>query len=77
MENDTHEANFPQPPPELLEGENFYEVESILRHRHRGRGYQYIIKWKGYPITDVMWEAKTAFSNDGNVLEIYKDRHQL
>ena len=73
VENEVHRANFPKPPPELLEGEEFYEVESILKHRHRGRGYQYLIKWKVYPITDATWEAKTAFSNNGNLLAIYKN----
>ena len=27
-----------EPPPELLEGEEVYEVESILNHGNRGRG---------------------------------------
>ena len=76
FENEVHGANFPRPPPELLEREEVYEVKSILKHRCRGRGYQYLIKCKGYPITDATWEAKTAFSNDGNLLAIYKDQHQ-
>jgi Chromo (CHRromatin Organisation MOdifier) domain len=37
---------------ELLEGEEVYEVETILKHRQRGRGYQYYVKWKGFPITE-------------------------
>ena len=32
IENDIHRSNFPQPPPKLLEGEEVYEVESIIRH---------------------------------------------
>ena len=36
--------NYPQPPAEVLEGEEVYEVETILIHRKRGRGYQYYIK---------------------------------
>ena len=38
IENKTHGANFPRPPPELLKGEEVYEVESIIKHRRRGRG---------------------------------------
>ena len=76
IENKTHGANFPRPPPELL-GEEFYEVESIIRHRRWGRGYQYLLKWKGYPITNATWESESAFSEDGNMLTAYKDRHQL
>ena len=77
IKNETHGANFPRPPPELLEGEEVYEVESIIRHRRQGCGYQYLLKWKGYPITDATWESESAFSNDGNMLTEYKDQHQL
>ena len=77
IENETHGANFPRPPPDLLEGEEVYEVETILKHRRRGQGYQYLLKWKGYPITDATWESESAFSDDGDMLTIYKNRHQL
>ena len=31
-ENDIHGPNFPQPPPDLINGEEEYEVEWILKH---------------------------------------------
>ena len=62
---------------ELLEGEEVYEVDSILKHRRRGRGYQYYIKCKGYPITEATWENKLASSKDGDMLAQYKLRNQL
>ena len=31
-ENEVYGANFPKPPPELVDGEEVYEVEGILRH---------------------------------------------
>ena len=77
VENEIHGANFPRPPPELLEGEEVYEVESIIKHRRRSRGYQFLLKWKGYPLTDATWESELAFSDDGNMLAAYKDQHQL
>jgi transposase InsO family protein len=76
-ENEIYGENFPEPPPELEEGEEVYEIETILNHRKRGRGYQYFIKWRGYPITDASWEPEQAFSNDGDMLTQYKLRHNL
>ena len=76
IENEIYGNNYPQPPAELLEGEEVYEVETILKHRKRGRGYQYYIKWKGYPVTEATWENKSAFSEDGDMVEQYI-RHQL
>jgi hypothetical protein len=76
-ENEVHGENFTRPPPELVEGEEVYEVEEIVNHRRRGRGYQYFVKWRGYPISDASWEPEHAFSDDGNTLTQYKLRHNL
>ena len=51
-ENEVYGENHTEPPPELVEGEEVYEVETILSHRRRGQGYQYFIKWQGYPISN-------------------------
>jgi hypothetical protein len=47
-ENKIYGPNFTSPPPELLDGEEVYDVETILNHQKRGWGYQYFIKWQGY-----------------------------
>jgi hypothetical protein len=39
-ENEIYGENFTEPPPELIDGEEVYDVETILNHRKRGRGYQ-------------------------------------
>jgi hypothetical protein len=76
-ENDIYGENYSEPPPELQDGEEVYEVETILKHRKRGRGYQYFIKWRGYPISDASWEPENLFSDDGDILSQYKRRHHL
>ena len=73
-ETETHGNNYL---PDLLEGEEVYTVKQILKHQHRGRGYQYYILWEGYLITEASWESKTAFSADGDTLSNYKEQHQL
>ena len=42
-ENEVYGKNFTEPPPELIEGEEVYEVESILNHQKQGRSYQYSV----------------------------------
>jgi hypothetical protein len=76
-ETEVYGENFPSPPPEIVDGEEVYEVESILKHRRRGRGYQYLVKWVGYPITEASWESEQAFSDDGDMLDSYKLRNQI
>jgi len=51
-ETETHGPNFMKPPSDLIEGEEEYEVEAITNHKKWGRGYRYLIKWKGYPLSD-------------------------
>jgi len=55
-ETEVHGPNFLRPPPDIENDEEQYEVETILSHRRRGKGHQYYIKWKGYPITEASWE---------------------
>jgi Chromo (CHRromatin Organisation MOdifier) domain len=77
-ENEIYRENYTEPPPELIEGEEVYEIETILNHhKKRGRGYQYFIKWRGYPISDASWEPEHSFSDNGNMLKQYKLRHHL
>ena len=77
QENKVYGENFTTPPPDIVNGEEVYQVETILKHRRRGRGYQYLIKWEGYPITEASWEPESAFSDNGNLLDEYKQQHQL
>ena len=57
-ETTTHGPNFSRPPPELIDGEEEYEVECIANHWHHGRSkkLQYLIKWLNYPEADSTWE---------------------
>ena len=77
QENKVYGENFATPPPDIVDGEEVYQVETILKHRRQGRGYQYLIKWEGYPITEALREPESAFSDNGDLLDEYKQRHQL
>ena len=76
-ENEVYGENFTQPPPKVVEGEEVYKVESILKHRRRGRTYQYYVKLQGYPISNASWEPENSFSTDGDLLTQYKLQHHL
>jgi Chromo (CHRromatin Organisation MOdifier) domain len=57
-ETPSHSPNFTRPPPDLIDGEEEYEVEQIHAHQRWGRNktLQYLIKWRGYPESDNTWE---------------------
>ena len=56
-ETELHGPNFMRPPPDLIDGEEEYEIKEILQSQRHGRGYkvQYLVKWKGYPDSENMW----------------------
>jgi len=70
-----HRKNFPEPLPDLVNGEEEYEVESIRDHRKRGKGYQYLVVWKRY--SDKMWESESNLKNASKILQSYKRRKNL
>jgi len=54
-----------------------YEVEKLIGHRHRGRCMEYLIRWKDYgPLYDT-WEPQGALKNAPEVLNQYKQEHNL
>ena len=77
QETTIHGLNYPQPPPDLIEGESEYEIEAILSHCKRGRGYQFLIKWKGYSSADNSWEPESNLTHSREFLTSYKKRRQL
>jgi hypothetical protein len=60
------------PPPDVIQGEEEYEVETILDHRGGKRRRQYLVKWKGYPSSDTTWEPRRALRHAPDVVNRYE-----
>jgi hypothetical protein len=75
IETDFHGENFTRPPPDLIAGEDEYEVEQVLDSRRHGRGrkVQYLVKWRGYPDSDNQWVNWDDMHMD-EALEEFKQR---
>jgi Chromo (CHRromatin Organisation MOdifier) domain len=85
VETPSHGLNFTRPPPDLIDGEEEYEVDRICSHQRWGhhKTLQYLIKWKGYPESDNTWEdanqihapALIKLYHQTNALEVIKAGH--
>ena len=76
-ETETHGPNYIQPPPELVDGEEEYEVEHILKHRGRPKRHSYLIRWKGYGADKDSWVPERDLRNSLEILSEYKRRAKL
>jgi hypothetical protein len=69
----------PPPPPDILEGEEYFRIDRILDHRITKRGrkksHEYLVKWLGYGPEHDTWEPEegVAESEQGATLQAYKD----
>ena len=71
-ENEVHGQNFPAPPPNLIEGEEEYEIKKILCHHGSLSAHMYLIQWKGYSAKEDSWIAKWELKHAKSTLEDYK-----
>ena len=77
VETEVHGTGSLNPPPDLVDDEEEYEIEAIIAHRTCGRGYQYLVRWKGYLSGSDSWLSGSAFNNAKEILNEYKLRKGL
>jgi Chromo (CHRromatin Organisation MOdifier) domain len=59
-ETEEHGPNYEGQLPDLVEGQEEWEVEKVLDSQRQGRAkrLQYLLKWKGYPEAENTWQDK-------------------
>jgi Chromo (CHRromatin Organisation MOdifier) domain len=73
-EMEEHGPNLAEPPPELIEEQEEYEVEQVLASRLYGRWkkLQYLIRWKGYSHAHDSW----ALADDVHAPDLVQAFHR-
>ena len=77
-QTDVHGPTHPKPPPDLVEGQEEYEVDHIKRHCCiRGGKVRYLVHWKGYDNTKDTWEEEDNLEHAQEALQEYKQLHKI
>jgi RNase H-like domain found in reverse transcriptase/Reverse transcriptase (RNA-dependent DNA polymerase)/Integrase zinc binding domain/Chromo (CHRromatin Organisation MOdifier) domain/Retroviral aspartyl protease len=66
-----------RPPPDIVEGQEEFEAESILEHRTRRNRREFLVLWKGYPHEDATWEPASNLTHSPLVLQKYKRENRI
>ena len=74
-ENEVHGKNFPTPPPDLIDGEEEYEIEKIIHHCGTLSTRSFLIRWKGYLAKEDSWVPERDLKNAKSTLAAYKKLH--
>jgi hypothetical protein len=65
-----------QPPPEIVGGQEEWEVEEILEERMRRRRREFLVKWKGYGREDATWQTGDDLKNAPDALRKWGERQK-
>jgi hypothetical protein len=75
-ETELHGPNFIETPPDLVEGHEEWEVDSVLASRRTGqkKTLQYLVRWKGFSEVHDSWEPKRNLSNASLKMKEFHDK---
>lgn len=68
---------YTMPAPDIIDGEEEFEVEKILESRRTGRQrkLQYYVRWKGYGRNDDSWEPYDNLGHAQDAIKEFYDSH--
>jgi transposase InsO family protein len=78
-EMEAYGMNYARPLPDIIEGQEEWEVEKVLDSHRRGKKkkLQYLLKWKGFPEAENTWEYEEDISAQDLIKEYLDARKTI
>ena len=77
IETIEHGPSYTEPPPEIIDGNEEYEIEAIIGHTGKGRFRKYLVQWKGWSSKENKWLSTKELRNAPTLLSNYKRDNNL
>ncbi|KAI0311336.1 chromo domain-like protein [Amylostereum chailletii] len=76
-ETTAHGPNYKQPPPDLIDNEEEYNIEDIVDSKptRNKKDIQYLVKWAGYPDSENTWLPCSSLSKVTDMIDTFHKRH--
>jgi hypothetical protein len=73
-ETDVHGPSYPTPIPDIIDGEEEFEIEGILKHKIKSGRTHFLIRWKNCPTTEDSWEPEENVTHAQDAVREYWTR---
>ena len=70
---DSTDASHTDPIPQTSAGNDIYTVEKLLKQRTKNGQQQFLVKWRGFPMSQTSWESVTNILDKHLIEKFYKD----
>jgi len=74
-ETTAHGPNFTQPSPDLVDGDEHYEIESIINSHFIRSTLHYLVHWLRYPSSDDQWLPASELSHAPDLITLFHTSH--
>ena len=75
VESDIPTRVQPPPQPVIVENEAEFEVEEVLDSKIMHKRLFYLVKWKGYPLSDNSWEPASHLANAKDLVDSFHAKY--
>jgi hypothetical protein len=75
IESDIPTRTQPPPPSVLVDNQVEFEVEEVLDSKIMQKRLFYLVKWKGYPVSDNSWEPASHLSNTRDLVDSFHAKY--